>query len=300
MNTLKRILIAAVLALHACPIALHAQLNLAMPAASLNEMPLSGSPTTTDHGGIAAISFTAHSAATANPYASAGNAYRYIGGAETLGAGFASSASIYLPAFPFSQSNLIATNNTANVDLRFGSSTGTATDTWSLGSDIAGVDYYLDVLNNAEERIYRADPTKVEIGIYFDGTKVITLNYSPIYMLLDYNTSDPTDDVIQAYSDPVGFNVVSGLTGTSADFANALATEISAAGGYLQLAFNSIQPASVVTGYSNAYGDNYGLFAASGSLQVVSLTAVPEPSTYALIAGILMLGLAIYRRRSGA
>lgn len=271
-----------------------------MPASLPAEMILQGSSSDTNFGGIAAISFTAHGTGTANPYAGAGNAYQYIGGAETLGAGFVSSTSIYLPASTFTQSSLIAINNSANVDLRFGSSTGTATDTWSLGSDIAGVDYYLDVLYNAEERIYRADSNKVEIGIYYDGTKVITLNYSPIYMLLDYNTSDPADDVIQAYSDPVGFNVVSGLTGTAADFSNALASEINALGGSLQLVFNSIQPASLVTGYSSTYGDNYGLFSAYGSLQVVSLTPVPEPSTYALICGILTLGVVIYRRRMGA
>jgi len=46
-------------------------------------------------------------------------------------------------------------------------------------------------------------------------------------------------------------------------------------------------------------GYNYNLLTSGSSLQL-AVTAIPEPSTYALLAGVLTLGLAVWRRRFAA
>ncbi|MCM2273319.1 MAG: autotransporter-associated beta strand repeat-containing protein [Candidatus Didemnitutus sp.] len=46
-------------------------------------------------------------------------------------------------------------------------------------------------------------------------------------------------------------------------------------------------------------GYNYNLLTSGSSLQL-AVTAIPEPSTYALLAGVLTLGLAVWRRRTRA
>lgn len=42
-----------------------------------------------------------------------------------------------------------------------------------------------------------------------------------------------------------------------------------------------------------------GTGSSDGIALQVGVTAIPEPSTYAAIAGAAMLGLAVYRRRRG-
>jgi hypothetical protein len=113
-------------------------------------------------------------------------------------------------------------------------------------------------------------------------------------MILDYQTADLDDDIISAYSDPVGYTLAAGLGGNELGLAEAIISDFDLYGGQAQLRFQNIQTAS-----REDYGtltDFTGVFSFDGSVQ-----AIPEPtvgSTLAVAAGLLGLSLA-RRRRQG-
>ena len=97
-------------------------------------------------------------------------------------------------------------------------------------------------------------------------------------MIIDYVTPDMNDDIIQAFSNPVGCSQSGGLSDTNPDLS--------------QPRFDSIQTASR-TDFSNP-PNFFGVFSFSGSVQ-----AVPEPGPVALL-GVATAGpglLALKRKR---
>lgn len=270
-----------------------AQLSLSLPAASSVRLGFSGDNAGTA-GGVAASAF-GH-AITAQNAPNGTFAYTYLLGAESAGTSLGytdtAKASAGTTTGMGSTAAYITGNSLSfsNLTLRFGP-TGAASGTWNLGSDVLGVNYYQNAGSPIEERIYSANANAVQAALYYAGTKIMTFGYTPMNMIINYGaTTSGNDDTIQAYSAPVSFNVVSGLSGTSAGLAQALAGDFTAGGGLVQLRFDSFQTATRVDA-AGTLGAT-GIFSFSGSIQ-----AIPEPSTYAAWAGALALAMGVWVRR---
>jgi hypothetical protein len=269
-----------------------AQLGLSLPAASSVSLGLSGNNASAA-GGVAASSLSGHSITAQN---SPGGtvAYYYLLGAESSGvSGSYTSAAAGTSTTGMGNTATYVSSNSlslSSLTLRFGP-TGAASGTWNLGADTLGQNYYLNAGSTVEERIYAANPAAVEAALYFNGTKILVFGYSALNMIIDYGPSTAgNDDTIVAYSAPVGFNVVSGLSGNALGIASALANDFTSGGGLVQLRFDSFQTATRVDAVGTL--GITGVFSFSGSIQ-----AVPEPGTYALWAGALTLGCALLWRR---
>ncbi|NEP53583.1 MAG: hypothetical protein F6K65_34195, partial [Moorea sp. SIO3C2] len=86
------------------------------------------------------------------------------------------------------------------------------TDTWNLGEDKLGQDWFASPDSNLEERIYRANPDDVEIFISYEDTKIINFGYSDFYTIFDYGDSlGVTDDFDAILTDPFTADIVEGL-----------------------------------------------------------------------------------------
>ena len=271
----------------------YAQLGLSLPSASSVSLGLSGN-NTSSAGGVAGCSIAGH-AITALHSPGGTVAYYYMMGAESAGisgGGYTDTAAATSTTGMGSTAAFVASNtlNLANLTVRF-MPTGAASAAWNLGTDTLGVNYFQSGSSTIEERIYTANPGSVQASLYYAGTRLISFGYSPINMIIDYGASTAgSDDTIQAYTSPVGFDVVSGLSGTSLGLAQALSNDFTAGGGLVQLRFDSFQTAT----RSDAIGSLgiTGVFSFSGSIQ-----AIPETSTYAIWAGALALGGALWTRR---
>jgi len=198
-------------------------------------------------------------------------------------------------------SSTYITNNTLDASLltlRFGA-TGGLTTGWSLSPDTNGTNYSANAGSPIENRIYTAPSANVTSGLYYNGTKLLTFGYTPLYMILDYQTLDPTDDIIQAYSDAVGFTIEGGLGGNDLGLANALIDDFNAGGGLAQLRFDSIQAATREDYGNISVPPNpgeyvFGVFSFNGSVQ-----AVPEPASATLILlSLSYLFTAKHRRKT--
>ncbi|MEN9841626.1 MAG: hypothetical protein RL376_1426 [Verrucomicrobiota bacterium] len=271
----------------------YAGLGLALPAATGSSIQLAGNNTTAI-GGIAGESLGGHAIISQNAPGGT-NAYYYLMGSESSGVSHSPSYTDTAAATGFSgmgnTASFVSTNSLSagNLTLRFGP-TGTASGTWNLGADTQGVNYYSNGASSIEERIYTASPSAVEAALYFSGVKLITFGYTNLYMIIDYHTSAGNDDTIQAYSDPVTYNPATGLSGTNLGLANALIADFDAGGGLAQLRFDSFQTATRIDA-SGTLGVT-GLFSFSGSVQ-----AIPEPATFSLWAGGLILAASALPRR---
>lgn len=168
------------------------------------------------------------------------------------------------------------------------------TETWNLGADIISQDWYGDLTSSVEERIYQANPDNVVVGLAYQGMPIIEFGYSALYEILDYGpTAENDDDTIQAFSDPVAATAVDALAGDALGLATAFLADVNANGGLVQLRFDTFQPISYLVHDSFEFTSSQYLF--SGSIQVVS--AVPEPSHYALMLGLVSGGFLWVRRR---
>jgi hypothetical protein len=270
-----------------------AQLALSLPSASGVSLSLSGN-NGSSAGGVAAASLAGHSI-TAQNAPGGTSAYYYLFGAESSGVSgsYTDTARTTATTGMSATASYVSGNglSLSNLTLRFGP-TGTASNTWSLGADSLGVNYYQSGTSTIEERIYAAGAAGVEAALYLSGTKIMTFGYSPLNMIINYGSSTSgNDDTIQAYSAPVTFNVVTGLSGTSAGLATALSSDFNAGGGLVQLRFDSFQTATRIDAMGSL--GVTGVFSFTGSLQ-----AIPEPSTYAmLVGGFALMGAIWFRRR---
>jgi len=278
-----------------------AQFPLVLPAASGRSLDMIGN-NTQSAGGVAgyiqAPGFVGHPIISLNGNLS-DHAYYFLMGAEATGVGnYTDTSKINTSAPSGGFSNMAATQgyislnalDATKLTLRFGA-TGAATTGWSLGGDVNGTNYSASGNSTMEYRIYTAPPANVGSGLYYNNTKLLSFGYTPLYMIIDYATANMNDDIIQAYSAPVGYTQADGLSGSNLGLAQSLISDFNAGGGLAQLRFDSIQTASR-TDYSNN-PNFFGIFSFSGSVQVV-----PEPGSLALF-GITAagFGLAILRKR---
>jgi hypothetical protein len=262
-----------------------------MPGLSANRINMQGL-NFTDGGNSGVVAMSPFSHAVISQNAAPQNAYQWIMGHE--GADYIGNTATDT-ATATSLTGMSATttffSGAGDMNLltfRF-SSTGASSDAWSLGTDTLGVNWWGNGGSTIEERIYAATPANVEATLCYNGTAIISFGYTPIYMLIDYKTTDLEDDEIKAYSDPVAATKLSGLSGDADNLANALIADITAAGGLAQLNLDTFQTATRQDIYQVP---GYGIFSFTGSIM-----AVPEPSTWALMTSLVAFGFVLIRRR---
>lgn len=132
------------------------------------------------------------------------------------------------------------------------------------------------------EKSDSGDGVVEEISI---DSMVSSSNGAFYYTAFGYDTTEEFESIILGFywSDAQGqFNTITGLGEAQAASYSSFSTEaIAALEGLTSL---PLHPSIAVSGFDN--------------LSVVTgISAVPEPSTYAMIAGIAMLGFVVWRRR---
>lgn len=178
--------------------------------------------------------------------------------------------------------------SSSNLGFSFGQkSDRNFTKTWNLGEDKLGQDWFASPNSKIEERIYTANPDDVEFFLSYGTDKIVTLGYSNLYSVLDYGaTTQLSDDIDIAFTDPIKATKVSGLNPFADALANAFLEDVSAAGGGVQVVIedNDVDDSNFTTG--NGFGIINLPFL--GSIRAVPGVKVPEPSS---LLGLLMFGV---------
>ncbi|MEC4812537.1 MAG: hypothetical protein SAK29_04575 [Scytonema sp. PMC 1069.18] len=157
------------------------------------------------------------------------------------------------------------------------------TETWNLGEDKLGQDWFASPDSTIEERIYTANPNAVEFFLSYGNTKIVDFGYSDLYSVLDYGpTTVVSDDIDLAFGDPVRVKKVAGLNPFEDALATAFLQDVDAAGGGVQLYIDDRN----VSDQNIALGN--GFFAINLRF-VGDLRAVPVPEPTSVIA-LLMFG----------
>ncbi|MBR8840327.1 MAG: hypothetical protein DSM106950_41650 [Stigonema ocellatum SAG 48.90 = DSM 106950] len=149
--------------------------------------------------------------------------------------------------------------------------------TWNLGSDTFGVDWVADPNSPVEQRIYRANPDDVQIGLYNGTDKIVDFGYSDFYSVLDYGlTASANDDFEGNFINPVKATKVSGLNSLENGLADAFLQDVTASGGGVQF----VNEVLGIQDVDFATGNGYGIFRIPFAVEVraVPIKAVPEPS----------------------
>ncbi|MGD1913181.1 MAG: hypothetical protein ACFB2X_20720 [Rivularia sp. (in: cyanobacteria)] len=165
------------------------------------------------------------------------------------------------------------------------------TQTWNLGNDERGEDWFATPDSTIEERIYRANPDDVELGLFNGTTKIVEFGYSDYYAVIDYGATNLfEDDTESNFTDPLTLNKVSGLSPLNEGLADAFLEDVFAAGNRVQIV-NSFQGEDLVGSASG-----FEAFVLPFPLELRVVRAVPEKS---LTWGLLMFGVlaAISRRK---
>lgn len=165
------------------------------------------------------------------------------------------------------------------------------TETWNLGDDILGQDWFASPDSPIEERIYTANPDDVELFLSYGTTKIVNFGYSDIYSVLDYgSTTSVNDDIDSAFTDPTTITKVAGLEPSADALANAFLQDVAAGGGEVQLVIQD----SEVNDTNFTTGNGFGIinFQLQGSIR-----AVPEPSSALGIFALGALGAVSYLKR---
>jgi hypothetical protein len=186
-------------------------------------------------------------------------------------------------------SNFFKYINDNNIDLdaigmSYGQKSGVNfTESWNLGEDKLGQDWFGSSDSTLEERIYRANPDDVEIVLSFGTTKFIDFGYSDFYSLLEYGaTTSIADDSEAILSDPFTAKKVFGLNPLLDGLADAFLKDLG------DRRIQAVHESAAVADVNFSMGNGYGVAAFDFplSLRAVSVS-VPEPS---VIVGLLTFG----------
>lgn len=171
------------------------------------------------------------------------------------------------------------------------------TTTWNLGEDKLGQDWFASPNSNIEERIYKANPDDVELFLSYGTNKIVNFGYSNIYSVLDYGaTTQVSDDVDAAFTDPVKVTKVDGLDPFADALANAFLQDVSTAGGAVQVVIedNNVSDINVTQGN----GFNIINLKFLGAIRAIPGVKIPEPCSLLGLSMFGVLGAVCYRKKS--
>jgi hypothetical protein len=182
--------------------------------------------------------------------------------------------------------NYLTVNNIASDELGFGYGQKSDRDfreTWNLGEDKFGQDWFGSPDSTIGERIYRANPSAVESFLALGNTKIVTFSYSPLYVAFDFGPTPGFDDTIDLFfSDPVTVSKVAGLSPLADGLADALLADVNRAGNRVQLVVEDFGAPDSTPTFAN------GLIVANVRLPLsIRVVQVNEPS---LEYGLLVFG----------
>ena len=182
------------------------------------------------------------------------------------------------------------TANSISVDrvgFSFGPNNDIFTNSWNLGADINGQNYFSSPDSSLEERIYAANPDEVESFLLLDETKIISFGYSDIYSFLEYGESTAPDDDSEAIiSDPFTAVKAGGLSGEFDGLADAFLADVG--NGLVQLVSEdeAVVPDGVFV--DGAIGELNPVISIQLPMQL-RIVSVPEPSiTFGLLSLSIM------------
>ncbi|MUH01246.1 hypothetical protein F7734_56855 [Scytonema sp. UIC 10036] len=193
-------------------------------------------------------------------------------------------------------SNFLTSNGIAFSNLGFSlgqKSDRSFTKTWNLGEDKLGQDWFASPNSNIEERIYKANPDDVEVFLSYGTTKIVNFGYSNLYSVLDYGaTTQVSDDIDIAFTDPIKATKVVGLDPFADTLANAFLQDVAAAGGGVQVVIEDqdVDDTNITQG-NGFVVINLKLL---GTLRAVS---IPEPSSVLSLLMIGVLSAIAYRKK---
>lgn len=159
------------------------------------------------------------------------------------------------------------------------------TDTWNLGDDVLGEDWFATPDSTLEERIYGADPDDVQLSLSYGTIPIIDLGYTPLYSTLDYgSTKEVKDDFEVNFTAPTVPTKVSGLDPSVDALADALLADVADAGGSLQVV---LATTLIIDESRPNTGNGFNTLLFSFPADIRAVETVPEPSS---ALGILALG----------
>ncbi|WP_413160365.1 PEP-CTERM sorting domain-containing protein [Capilliphycus salinus ALCB114379] len=184
--------------------------------------------------------------------------------------------------------NYLTDNNIDFNDIGFGygqKSDRALTETWNLGDDLLGQDWFASPDSTIEERIYQADPNAVESFLTFGDTKFINFGYSPFYAIFDVGeTIETEDDIDIFFTEKLRAEKVSSSNSLIDGLANAFLQDVNENGGGVQFFIEDLGVETSVP----MFDPNTGFVVVDFPLPLnIRAVSVPEPGS---IFGLLTIG----------
>jgi hypothetical protein len=162
------------------------------------------------------------------------------------------------------------------------------TQTWNLGDDILGKNWFASPDSTVEERIYAAKPEDMNLYLSYGTSKLVEFDYSDLNLVIDYGpTLAFSDDRELGFTNPIGATKVAGLEPLYNGLALAFLQDVANAGGKVQIVSDDREVIDDQTYFATGNGFGIVNIRFPGYLQVVRSVAVPESSS---ALGLLMLG----------
>ena len=170
------------------------------------------------------------------------------------------------------------------------------TQTWNLGDNLLGQDWFASPDSTVEEGVYRANPEDVEIFLVYEDTKFIDFGYSDFYYVLDYGETLAIEDDFDAiFSDPFSASKSDNLSPLLSGLADAFLLDVESNGDSLQAVYEEDQPQELIATTGNGFGVASLPFPLTLRVVDSSVEDIPEPS---MLFGLsLFSAWSIIRRR---
>lgn len=188
--------------------------------------------------------------------------------------------------------NSLTSNGIAFEDIGFGfsqKSDRSATQTWNLGDDVLGEDWFGSPDSTLEELIYRANPDDVDFSLFYQTTKILDFSYSDIFVAADEGaTTSFEDNSFFIFTNPLTATKETELERLENSLAEAFLQDVTSRGGEVRVIWDSAEaPESFDFLATEEYGIQY--FSIPGSIQLIE-KAVPEPSVVSTILAFGVMG----------
>lgn len=162
------------------------------------------------------------------------------------------------------------------------------TETWNLGEDQLGQDWFARPDSPVQEFIYRANPNDVEFFLTYGTTRIVDFGYSDIYFLSVNDNPGFVGNWNIFFSEPTPAFQVDGLDPLASGLADAFLRDVAAGGGSIQQVSEELAQSSDFFSFSVSQGYEIATLSFPFELRVVSSTSIPEPS---LVLELLMFGV---------